>query len=138
MGEIEDEEDAEASLQAPPSLREEMLAALARYLSKKRLANITRMAAPGHERPKRHNGVVPDIEALTSMVGIPVFGVAEDCETFALSGSTARLDALSRVTNAETFLVVPRSCYPSATQLVREKFKGRDITVLPYSGKAQG
>lgn len=127
---MEDASDENAS--TGPALREAMLAALERYLSKKRLVNVIKVAVAGREQPRSVNGAVPDMEGVTSMVGQRVFGVAERCDTYAADCSRARLDALSRVNDAAVFLVVPHECYSWAKKYVLDNFQGRDIEVLPY------
>jgi len=112
-----------------------MLGALERYLTKQRLVTVTKMAVAGHDQPRNVNGTVPDLEGLTEMVGQPVFGVAERCDTYASDGARQRIDALSRVRNAEVFVAVPAQCYDWAKRYMESNFAGRNITVLPY-GKA--
>jgi hypothetical protein len=133
VGDIEDVDETEAAV--PISAREEMVAALGRYLTKTRLVSITKMSLAGHDPPKVVNGAVPDIEGLTEFVGQPVFGAAEECGSYRLKDSRTRLDALSRVTNAAVFLVVPNACFADAREYVRSEFPDRDITVLPYGKK---
>jgi hypothetical protein len=113
-------------------LRDAMLAALERYLSKKRLINVTHVAVAGRRQPRRVNGFVPDVEGLTSIVGQPVYGVAESCDTYASESSGARLEALSRSPSDAIFLVVPHSCYERAKEYVEISLPGRNIEVLPY------
>ena len=115
---------------------DEMVTALAHYLQKKRLVNVVRMSTAGYDKPRSVNDTVPDIEAVTSMVGQPVFGAAEECDTYALEESQARLDALSRVRDAAVFLVVPYGCLKEAKRQVQGRFPDRDITVLPYGKKS--
>jgi len=109
-----------------------MLGALERYLTKHRLVSVTKMAVAGRDQPRNVNGTVPDLEGLTEMVGQPVFGVAERCDTYASEGARRRIDALSRVRNAEVFLAVPAECYDWAKRFVESSFPGRNITVMPY------
>jgi hypothetical protein len=135
LGEVRDVDEGDGGQLRYASLHDAMVAALGRHLAKKRLVNITRMTMSGYERPRPINGAVPDIEGVTSMVGQPVFGVAEECKTFALEESTARLDSLSRVRNAAVFLVVPQECYHNAKGLIQARFPDRDITALPYGKK---
>jgi len=116
------------------SHRREMVAALERYLAKNRLVTVTGSVLSGR-RPKNVNGSVPDLEGVTLMVGQPVFGAAEECDTYAYVDSRARLDALSKVQNAAVFLVVPAECYVPAKSYVQRTFPERNITVLPF-GKA--
>lgn len=116
-------------------LRVAMLEALERYLSKRRLVNVTRVAVAGREQPRNVNGFVPDIEGMTSIIGQPAYGVAEKCDTYAAEGARARLDALSRTSSHAVFLLVPRSCYDRAKEYVEISLPGRNIEVLPYGKK---
>lgn len=112
--------------------REMMVAALARYLIKNWMVNVVRMARRGGRSPRGVNGSVPDLEAITPLLGQRVFGAAEECDTYAMKDSRARLDAFSKVRNAAVFLVVPAECYVQAAAYVRSSLPGRNITVLPY------
>ncbi len=125
-------DDADEVEEKALSGHEEMVAALARYLSKKRLVTITRTSLAGYDRPKSINGAMPDIEGLTEFTGQRVFGIAEECETYSLGQAVARMDRLSRIEAAALFLVVPASCFRPAKAYVEEKLPGRGITVLPY------
>ena len=113
-----------------------MLEALERYLSKKMLVSVTRVAIAGRDQPVRVNGVTPDLMGVTQMVGQPVYGVVEECDTYAASDSVVRLDSLSRVASAAAYLVVPAACYEPAKSYVLATFPDRSITVLPY-GKVE-
>ena len=109
-----------------------MIAALGTYLTKKRLVNVTKMALAGHEMPRPVNGTVPDLEGVVSIVGQKVYGAAEECDTYSFVDSRVRLEALSRVSNAAVFLVVPGECFTPAKRYVLANFPDRNITVLPY------
>jgi len=109
-----------------------MIEALERYLIKNWLVNITRKTLPGRDSLKRVSVNVPDIEGVTPFLGQPVFGAAEECDTYAMRDATARLDEFSKVRNAAVFLVVPAECYIPAKSYVQSNLPGRNITVLPY------
>ncbi len=129
VGEVEDEFETGATANTH---RDKMVAALVRYLEKRQLVNVTGVTLPGHSPPKKINGTVPDVEGVTSMVGLPVFGAAEECQEYELERSSSRLDALSTVPNSAVFLVVPRVCYAAAKKYVEQAFSDRNITVLPF------
>lgn len=116
--------------------RVNMVSALNRYLSKKRLIAVTRMAVPGYSQPRAVKGVVPDMEAVTLLTGQPVYGAVEKCETYASDAARARLTALSRIDSAAVFLVVPAACYQAAKQYVQSAFPDSEITVLPFGKEA--
>jgi hypothetical protein len=109
-----------------------MVEALGRYLARKLQVNITGTALAGHNQPKIVNGCVPDVEGVESFSGYPVFGEAEECDTYADEHARDHLDIFSRVLNGAVFLVVPASCYAAAETYVQSMFPGRNITVLPY------
>jgi hypothetical protein len=115
--------------------REKMVEALERYMKKNPCVNITGMGLAGHKQPKSVNGSIPDVEAVESLCGQPVFGKAEECDSYADDRTRVQLEAFSRVQNSTVYLAVPASCFAAAESYIKSKFGDRNITVLSYDEK---
>jgi len=110
-----------------------MVSGLAQYLESEGV-RIIGLALQGRNQPREVNGMVPDVEGIDASRN-PVYGEAEECDSYANDHTRKQLEAFSRSSNTRVFLAVPSICFATAQDYYRTNLAGRKITVLSYNGQ---
>ena len=111
-----------------------MVSSLAVWFSQELRLNVTAVDLDGRQKPGRVNGKVPDVEAYESGTLYPIYGEAEECDSYSDDHTREQLDAFSSVRNSKVYLSVPEACHAAARAYVQQTFPSRNIIVAWYNG----